>query len=316
MFTRKTLIWLSLAVLVALALAACSTQAQPAPATSAPQPTQTSPPAPTNTSAPTATPRPTQPPPTATPRPTATESADAAGALLDVIGEGANMESAHFTLNMTMTINMVAQETPVALTLGMTGEGDTQVGETPKDSRVHVTIDTSLFGQSFTTEIIQAEGRQWTRLGDGDWEENEEFVTSTAEQSDFSTNPAAALAMLSAVEEVRELRNETIDGVETKHVGFTIDMTKMLTAPGIIGQLQGEDTTPEQVAELLRNATMEGELWYGADDNFVRQMRYTMTFDMQGLEGMPAGAEATATLDMLMTFSDINEPVEIEPPVQ
>lgn len=326
MLHRTLALWFALAVLGGAALA-CNTFA-PAPTptpiptatpipTDTPVPTATNTPLPTNTPRPTHTPRPTDTP-SVTPLPPASWPGDAEAALLAITRRGALMKSAH--LSMTMTVVMTATEKAganlVSLTIGASSEGDLLMGKTPQDSRVHMTTEASFLGISTTQEEIIADGRHWTRKEGGEWEEDLEYKASATSKTDPTSNPAAALVYLDMIAEAHWLDDEVVNGEPTRHLGFTLDADKMVSATGILDQLRGGKMSPEDAIQMFRDATLEGEIWVGAADQLVRKERIRMILDMKGLEGVPQDASVTADIEIVIQFSDINEPVIIEPPVE
>jgi len=238
----------------------------------------------------------------------------------EIAARSAMIKTAHMTMQMTIMMTATqsaksAPSTPVALKISIDGENDVVFSATPKENRAHMALKTTLLGTELKSETIIAYGRQWTRVADEPWQENTRYRKSTAAQSDFMSNPTASLAYLGLIKDAYWLADEVVDGVPTRHIGFTLDVGKMPSAPAIIEQLYDSEMSPEDLAQLLRDGTFEGEMWVGTADQLVRKQRIHIKLLLKSLPDMPPDTQATADITLINKLSKINEPVTIQPPL-
>jgi len=238
--------------------------------------------------------------------------------LFEITGHSSKIKSAHVTMHATMIVTATQSgKALLPLTLNIVGEGDMQIGAAPKDDRMHMMLEITSFGRGSTSEIIIANGRKWMHTGNEPWHEDPNYESSTSTQFDFTSNPAAALAYLSLIKEMHWLNDETVDNIPTKHLGFTLDSAKILSAPDIVEQLEGSKGMSEgDLADSFKNAALEGEVWVGQDDQMIYKEMIHMIADLKGLQGMPEDAGADVDIAMIIKLSKFNQPVTIEPPVR
>jgi hypothetical protein len=101
-------------------------------------------------------------------------------------------------------------------------------------------------------------------------------------------------AMLSLYQNPTLLGVETVDGVETYHIAFTMDLQQVLNLTGA--------QTPE-LQDM--SGTARGEVWIGIEDLLTRKSVISMDYLFQGIQ---------AVMDMTMLIKDINKPVDIPKP--
>ena len=160
--------------------------------------------------------------------------------------------------------------------------------------------------------------------------DNEESQWSAMELPENPQGPAAwelsrylDVFISAAVEEVMELPSESIDGVECWR--YRVDHNR--TLDNALEQL--EEATDLETIEFLRawvesirreELTEWTEVWMGKDDYLVRQYRNVQerTSDGEHEFGFPNVVIPEGTryaMTVTLTFSDFNEPVEIEAPI-
>ena len=160
--------------------------------------------------------------------------------------------------------------------------------------------------------------------------DNEESPWRAMESPENTPGPAAwelsrylDVFISAAVEDVIELPSESIDGVECWR--YRVDHNSILDD----FMKQMEEASDLETREMLKSL-IEGiqtaklietrEVWVGKSDYLVRQVREIQVRTSDGTFEfgypnvvIPEGAEFTITVTF--TFSDFNEPVEIEVPI-
>ena len=155
------------------------------------------------------------------------------------------------------------------------------------------------------------------------------FASAAAKQNaNKSKNTFSTLG----IEPLKWLKNpqveddETIGGVDTKHVSADVDVPKFLddvdtvikkAAPtsGTQGsQLPKTSFTPaqkKQIADSVKNARFD--VWSGKDDKIIRKLAVSLNFDTPKGANAPQGI-ASGSLDFSVTLTDINKPQTITAP--
>jgi hypothetical protein len=108
---------------------------------------------------------------------------------------------------------------------------------------------------------------------------------------------------------------EDVEGTETIHVSGTADVPELLADVQRIAKQAGpatEQITPAQLSEVedsIRSADFD--VYSGADDNLLRKL--TATLEVAPPEGTP-GAPDSLSVDLELTFSEVNESQSISGP--
>jgi outer membrane lipoprotein-sorting protein len=110
-----------------------------------------------------------------------------------------------------------------------------------------------------------------------------------------NTDVMAQLQITDMANNIVKAEDEKIDGVDCYHLTFDIDLKKYFEKvnPSMAEQIQVGDNPGK------------GELWVGKADMLNRKLTMNASFTTQGTE---------ATLDMTMTATDFNKPVDIPQP--
>jgi hypothetical protein len=150
-------------------------------------------------------------------------------------------------------------------------------------------------------------GKRWVRIDAEDQQElfgfDLEALYAQAEQAD----PTTTFEMLSEVsDDVEEVGTETIDGIETRHFTFTLDMGKVLE--------QMPDPLEDAIAQAGNPAEMQipTELWIDGD-GYPRRLRYE--FDFAELD-VPDEELAGITMSFELRVKSYGKPVEASIPDQ
>lgn len=233
---------------------------------------------------------------------------DPVEALQEISKTGQNLKSAHFTMDVAM--DMDAEGFQVAME--MDAEGDVEMkGPSPDDANMSMTMNLSMLGQKVSMDMVMLDGQVWMRESGGTWQPVPADQANLT--SGLGSDPTTFLRYLDNAKDVKRLKDEKIDGVDTFHYGFTMDADALSTAE-MLGQLSGTgQLTEQQAQDALESAVLEGEVWVGKEDLFARRQTVNMQFSVSGLPGL---GDATVKYDMQvdMKFSKLNEPVEIQAP--
>jgi hypothetical protein len=219
------------------------------------------------------------------------------------------MESAHFTMDVTMDMEVSGS----TVTMILTAEGDVEmVGTSPEDANMKMEMTVALLGQTAETETIAVNGELWTREAGKSWEKVP--AASVNPTSGLGGDPAAALRILEQAKSLEKLGDEVVDGVDCYHFSFVLDADALFTPEVLEGLTGGSQLTDEQARKLIESAVLEGESWLGKEDLFLRRQVSDMAFEISGIPEL-GGAVAKYDMWIDMRFSKINEPVEIKAPL-
>jgi hypothetical protein len=205
-----------------------------------------------------------------------------AGAPLEQAPDIRPFQSAHFGLAGTVKFDGV--------TIDVLGEGDLVLPDRQRG--------TFKFGP-VTAEVVTVGSTVYTRT---------RFEPTWSRQSGgprIETGTISASEITRLGRDVRRIGVETVNGVATEHYTTTIDFSSVIEPllPSI----------PEREArEALRSLTGTVDVWVGVQDRLVRQERLILSIRMPAIE--PGGDPTTATIDLTMVYSRLNEPVTIAEP--
>ncbi len=171
------------------------------------------------------------------------------------------------------------------MNISFKGEG---VVKTPDQSYVKM----NMMGQNYETLMINKD-EMYVRLSSNDpWTKMD---LSNAAQPGM--NPdffGQQEAMISLYQNPTLMGVETVEGEETYHITFTMDLQQVLNLTGA--------QSPE-TQEMT--GTAKGEVWIGVADLLMRKSVITMDYLFKGVQ---------AVMDMTMVMKDFNKPVDIPKP--
>ncbi len=312
-----------------VAVGACTPPAPAAP-TVAVEPTVAA----TATTAPTATEEPiATAEPTSTAEPTATEEpaagipdvqSDPLGALL-YASSGDAMQTAEFEYDMVMTMEPADEAAEEALgpavgvlsgfTMTATGTGAMEIVDaTALKNKMRMQLDMEAAGEQIAFEMIMIEDTVWVRMGeDGEWEMTEADQAETAMPGGMDPNDM--MKAFTDATEVEWVEDTELDGEAVSRLRFTVDPAKF-DLGSLTGTL-GEDASAEEVEAMLKDMTIDAEVWLTTDELQLRQQRMVIGMIMSlGEELENADARVRMNMDATMRLMNVNEPVTIEPPTE
>lgn len=246
------------------------------------------------------------------------------------LSQAAANTAAATTYKMAMTVTMSGVSGAGDLTVKADGEFDA------KAERAHLTEDLgSLFGAlgsssgvsvpkgSSTIEVVLDGKTVYVKSGllsmlgggsDKPWvkvDASEMSGGSSITGGGTGTNPTGLLDLLTTEGNgLKELGHETLRGVDTRHVGTTIDLAKALADAPASSKAQLEEQLQSLGGSLDSFVTIPVEAWIDADGQ-VR--KFTMTFDFaKAGKDVPELAKAKATITV--ELYDLGKPVDIAVP--
>jgi hypothetical protein len=115
------------------------------------------------------------------------------------------------------------------------------------------------------------------------------------------------LSTLDYLVDFEPLPDEEIDGVECIHYRGSVDADALAQS----WEAESVQEPPAEAVDLMRQQSIEIELWVGKEDYLIRQMKTDAR--LPGYD--PATGQVTwAAQSSFVQFYDFNEPIVIEPP--
>lgn len=168
-------------------------------------------------------------------------------------------------------------------------------------------------------EIIKIGDKMYTKAAGQDW--NETDVTASTTVSDTSKPQFSAQQitdLLKKTAKAEKLADEKIDNVDSFHYKVTLNTIDLLTEIQKLAQSTGEAQAvdPKQMEEaqkVLKDSTVEVELWVGKADLYIRQQNIHFTLNVKDIPDQP---DATVNVDLTVNTktTKINEPITLAAP--
>lgn len=249
--------------------------------------------------APTSTPVPTNTPvpPTATPLPTATPSPTpppSESTLENAFAALEEADSYHMFMDMSMEIGI----TGLTVELNIDFDGDYQAPD-----RLAGTYNTSFLGETTTFETIIVNDVMYVKDADtGEWIESPD-QSAVSLSTPFSTLQPADYDELTFVGE------EMLNGEAVyRFSGLVSNLDEQFAQNLDLADLGGLFTSVELSEGLV------ADFWTGVDDDLLRQTLVSGDLIMQTDAAETGFDEMAMTMNVLVQYSDYNEPVSIEIP--
>jgi hypothetical protein len=211
-------------------------------------------------------------------------AADALEAPLAQAPEIRPFTSAHFGLAGSARVD--------GITVDILGEGDLATPDRQKSS--------FKFGP-FTAEVVMIDNTVYTRS-----RFEPRWSRQTAPEA-VAIGPISGSEATRLGRDVRLVGTEQIAGVATEHYTSTLDLRELL-----------EPLTPEipdrEIRDALASLNGTVDVWVGAQDRMVRKERLVLSAQLPSIE--PGGDKMTATVDLTVGYSNLNQPVDIHEPAR
>jgi hypothetical protein len=257
---------------------------------------------PTATPVPTATPAPPPPTPTAVQAKEATS--DEVKLVNDAVAGAKDYKSYHFTMEVKPS---------TFITQPVKAEGDYQAPNM-------VYMKGTIGGRPF--ENIAVGDKVFQKGTDGQYHEVQKSTDTSDIAAQFSPenitsgdNPLGSISGLTeAVKKYQNVGDESINGVNTKHLAFDLDIAEMMKA-------SGGDTSGIDLSGL--GSLGNGSFWINPQDKTIHKLEYNLNvgaifelmsraFSMLGGTPTPGGEQPTATppleVNLVMVISKHNDP--------
>jgi hypothetical protein len=266
--------------------------------------------------------------PTATAEPAASSipdvKSDPLGALLYATS-GDAMQTAEFEYDMVMTMEPADEAAEEALgpavdvlsgfTMTASGTGAMEIVDaTALKNKMRMELDMEAAGEQIAFEMIMIEDTVWVRMGeDGEWEMAEADQAQPAIPGGMDPNDM--MEAFADATDVEWVEDTELDGEAVSRLRFTVDPAKFDL--GSLTRTLGEDATAEEVEALLKDMTIDAEVWLTTDELQLRQQRMVIGMIMSlGDEMDNPDARVRMNMNATMRLMNVNEPVTIEPPTE
>jgi hypothetical protein len=208
--------------------------------------------------------------------------------------------------------------------LTMNGDVDTTKNDVALKGAVDLGPLTAFLAQGadkLEFELVKVGDKMYTKAAGQDWNETDvkqATDAATPEPNKPQISAQQLSELLKKAAKAEKLADEKIDNVDSYHYKVTINTLDLLTEIQKLAQSSGEAQAidPKQMEEaqkLLKDSTVEVELWVGKADLFIRQQNIHFTLNMKDIPDQP-GATANIDLAVNVKTTKINEPVTISAP--
>jgi hypothetical protein len=205
-------------------------------------------------------------------------------------------------------------------------------------------VDASLAGQTMNAGVRSVDGKAYINLA-GQWyempAEMTQAFTNPSSQSDNAEQIKQMLADLGIdpatwLKEVKQVGEETIDGVDTYHLEATPDLTAIMADitklmqseqfAGIMGQTvsttgtestgvtlpntQGMEEMLQQVTQMFKD--LKADVWVAKDS--LNMIKASIGAQMVPPAGQDSGGVNAINLSFVITMKDQGKPVSVEAP--
>jgi hypothetical protein len=201
-----------------------------------------------------------------------------------------NFATARFKLLTTVT---VADAKGVGF-----GEGAAVM---PDRSSLWLTMD----GSDEFTSVVQIGKTLYQRVGNGEWEKGE---VDTLSEMQFQPLSAQFNQLQQFATAIYDMGPATVGSTPTEQYQLWINGEQALA-------MQGVDITdlPDDLRDVLASTHYKYDFWIGTQDSFVYQQNTAIMMPEYEIEDLSLPA---IQIDMLMTFSNINDPnISVNAPI-
>ncbi|MFD4555851.1 hypothetical protein ACFWP5_16285 [Streptomyces sp. NPDC058469] len=172
-------------------------------------------------------------------------------------------------------------------------------------------VDKAIYVGGSAVDSEKLGGKSWLRAGAAVWGRGAaDNNTYNVLPSQLEVSPVVQSRILTGSKDVRRIGAETVDGTKTLHYRGTVT-SRGLRA--VQSAAEGDDTwdarteTVDQFVALGVDGALTVDLWVDGDDHAER-------FRMRGRTYPTRAATDGGSLDLTVTFLDVNGPVTVETP--
>ncbi len=140
---------------------------------------------------------------------------------------------------------------------------------------------------------------------------------ATTEMTDTNPlSPEMVMGLLKQSSKAEKLADEKIGDTDTYHYKVTMDPVSLINSIADLAKSTGESVKQadvDQAKQVLKDSTLEVELWAGKSDLLLRQVKAHFNLNMKNIPDQP-GASALIDFVLTDTASKVNQPVTITAP--
>jgi hypothetical protein len=209
--------------------------------------------------------------------------------------------------------------------LTMNGDVDTTKNDFGFKGTVDIGPFTAFLAQGADTlefEVIKIGDKMYSKAAGQDWSETDVKEATTSDATPTPDKPQISAQQLSEMlkkaAKAEKLADEKIDNVDSFHYKVTLNTMDLLTEIQKLAQSTGQaaEIDPQQMEEaqkVLKDSTVEVELWVGKTDLYIRQQNIHFTLNVKDIPDQP---EATVNVDLVVNAktTKINEPITLAAP--
>ena len=176
----------------------------------------------------------------------------------------------------------------------------------------------SMVADGETREFIIIGDRQYARVSGGQSSRNVVEIVIEGGFSVFNPTPSreGTLQLLDSLADLQKLGDAKIDDAETLHYKGRVDVDRIVDEQ--VAALDPQSPVYRETVEFLdlqRSIRIDVELWIGLEDDSIRRMKLDGQSPTTGTG--PDGDEliGSSSFSTVVTYSDFDEPMEIEGPL-
>jgi len=152
----------------------------------------------------------------------------------------------------------------------------------------------------------------------GKWNSTDAPKATTDMTDTNPLSPEMVMSLLKQSSKAEKLADEKIGDTDTYHYKVTMDPVSLINAIADLAKSTGSggsisQAEMDQAKQVLKDSTLELELWAGKSDLLLRQVKAHFNLNMKNIPDQPG---ASAMIDFLLTdtASKVNQPVTITAP--
>jgi hypothetical protein len=184
---------------------------------------------------------------------------------------------------------------------------------------------TSLLAQGadkLTFDLVKVDDKMYSRTGTQDWSTSDVSASTSGASSSTSITATQAMAQLAEIiknaAKAEKLSDESIDGTNTYHYKVTLDAVSLIDQLVALAKTDASSAAPpqadiDQAKQLLKDSTIELDMWVGQQDLYVRQETVHINLNLTNIPDNP-GATALVDFMLKVNISKLNQPVSITAP--
>jgi hypothetical protein len=173
-----------------------------------------------------------------------------------------------------------------------------------------------------TFEAVKVGEKMYTKTNVGDnadkWNTTDAPKATTEMTKTNPLSPEMTMSLLKQSSKAEKLADEKIGDTDTYHYKVTMDPESLLNSIADLAESTGaggsiNQAELDQAKQVLKDSTLEIELWAGKSDLLLRQVKAHFNLNMKNIPDQPG---ASAMIDFLLTdtASKVNQPVTITAP--